>query len=119
MGITWLTGNSGAGKTTTAIALKNLLESQGRTVCLLDGDEVRARYKEPLGFSKAERWKHNINVAEEALAQKDNYDAVIVAVICPYKALRKKIKKLTKCKFIYIDGGKEGADYPYDKPKLY
>jgi len=119
MGITWLTGNSGAGKTTTAIALKELFESQGMTVHLLDGDEVRKLYPKPIGFSKADRWKHNIEVGKEAVKQSKSHDIVLVSVICPYKTLRKKIKKLTKCKFIYIEGGKEGPTYPYEHPSLY
>jgi len=44
---------------------------------------------------------------------------VVVSLICPYKELRKKVKAITNCKFIYIEGGEEGKKYPFDKPKLY
>jgi len=111
--ITWITGNSGSGKTNLA---KQLIYGNKDAV-LLDGDELRK--KKSLGFSKQDRWKHNIEVAELAKKHEKAGLEVIVAVICPYKALRKKVKKITNCKFIYLEGGKTGNDYPYEHPKLY
>lgn len=119
MNITWVTGNSGSGKTNLAEALKVKFENEGKSVIILDGDEVRASYNVSLSFSKQDRWKHNINVAKIAVEKSKDYDIVIVSVICPYKALRKKVKKICKCKFIYLEGGKVGPNYPYDVPKLY
>ena len=29
------------------------------------------------------------------------------------------VKKITNCKFIYVEGGKEGEDYPFEKPDIY
>jgi len=39
-------------------------------------------------------------------------------VICPYRKLRKEVREITNCKFIYIEGGKEGKEYPFDKPNI-
>jgi len=117
--ITWFTGNTQAGKTTLAEALRSAFEKDGKTVYVIDGDVLRAKYKTKLGFSKADRWKNNLNAAEMAVELQKEYDHVLVAVICPYKTLRKKVKKLTKCKFVYIEGGKVGEQYPYDHPNLY
>ena len=44
---------------------------------------------------------------------------VLVSVICPYAKLRKIVKITTNCKFIYVEGGKEGEEYPFEKPDLY
>ena len=51
--IFWFTGLSGAGKTTVAIAVKPLLEAEGRTVMILDGDDVRKQSHAHLGFTEA------------------------------------------------------------------
>lgn len=51
----WITGLSGAGKSTTARDLACRLRSLGRNVVLLDGDELRSVYGEGLGFSTADR----------------------------------------------------------------
>lgn len=119
MSIIWIIGNSQSGKTMLANALKVKSESEGKRVVVIDGDEVRASYDVPIGFSKQDRWKHNINVAKMAVEKNKDYDIVLVAVICPYKALRKKVKKITKCNFVYLEGGKLGPNYPFDIPKLY
>lgn len=119
MGITWITGNSNSGKTTTSNALKVSFEAKGDSVFIIDGGLLRNTYKKKLGFSKEERWKHNINIAKMALEKLDKYDLVIVAAITPYKELRKKIKELTSCKFIYMEGGREEDAYYYDHPELY
>jgi len=51
----WLTGLSGAGKSTIATALALRLQRRGRTVTLLDGDVVRTHLSKGLGFSKDDR----------------------------------------------------------------
>ena len=51
----WFTGLSGAGKSTTAEALHALLMAEGRTVTMLDGDEVRLHLSKGLGFSREDR----------------------------------------------------------------
>ena len=51
----WFTGLSGAGKTTTADVLTDLLMEHGRQVTVLDGDVVRTHLSKGLGFSKEDR----------------------------------------------------------------
>jgi len=111
--IIFITGNSEAGKTTLARQMKT-----DKTI-LLDGDQWREIY--PTGYSKKERWDHNIRIAKVAkLLEKQGFD-VIVSFISPYKELRDKIKEMTGCCFIYLSGGKKGEDYPYEyeKDKFY
>ena len=51
----WFTGLSGAGKSTTAEHIVNLLLEKGRNVTVLDGDVVRTHLSKGLGFSKEDR----------------------------------------------------------------
>ena len=64
MFVIWLTGPSGAGKTTLAKALAEKLQSMGYRVEVLDGDGIRSKLYPDLGFSKEEREMHNRVVTE-------------------------------------------------------
>lgn len=115
--IIWITGQSGSGKTTLA----EQMASQDKNIFVIDGDVVRDSSIKKIGFSKEARWKHNLNMANiAAQTQRRGFD-VIVSAICPYKKLREEVQKITKCSFIYLDGGKVHKDYPYEyeKDKFY
>jgi len=109
--ILWLTGNSGAGKTTLAKKLKR------PDSVLLDGDEIREMYGD-WDLTETGRWRHNLRVARLAkLLEKQGFQ-VIVSVICPYEKLRQKVEKITNCTFIYLpfDGDDRVKDKPYERP---
>lgn len=53
----WLTGLSGAGKTTIGRLWRDELRRSGETVVFLDGDEMRSVFGVGLGFSGADRRK--------------------------------------------------------------
>lgn len=53
--VLWLTGLSGAGKTTISLILERRLAGEGYRVQLLDGDEIRQGLSPELGYSKEER----------------------------------------------------------------
>src|SRR4051812_32771425 len=65
-GILWLTGLSGAGKTTLAIELEKALFSQGYQVYSLDGDNIRHGLSADLGFSPGDRSENIRRVGEVA-----------------------------------------------------
>ena len=64
-GITiWFTGLSGSGKSTSAIALEQLLASEGYVCRILDGDNIRTGLNSNLGFSEEDRNENIRRIAE-------------------------------------------------------
>ncbi len=83
--VVWLTGLSGAGKSTVAEALAQRLRSLGQRVEVLDGDVVRQHFSKGLGFSREDRLENIRRVAYVAHLLARNGVAVIVALISPYR----------------------------------
>ena len=88
----WLTGLSGAGKTTVADALAALLEERGIRVEVLDGDEVRTNLSKGLGFSKEDRDTNIRRIGYVARLLSRNGVAVIAAAISPYRSVRDEVR---------------------------
>ncbi len=91
--VIWLTGMSGAGKSTTGQLLEQRLRAAGVTqVEVLDGDAVRTQLCKGLGYSKEDRDENvrRIGFVCELLAR--NGVAVIVAAISPYRAARDAVR---------------------------
>jgi sulfate adenylyltransferase/3'-phosphoadenosine 5'-phosphosulfate synthase len=84
----WLTGLSGAGKSTIAEALTARLRAVGRTVEVLDGDEVRTHLSKGLGFSREDRDTNIARIAFVASLLTRSGAAVITAAISPYADAR-------------------------------
>lgn len=89
----WFTGLSGSGKTTTAAALRALLEEMGYVVTLLDGDVVRTHLSAGLGFSKADRTTHLLRVAFVAGEIVRHGGIVVSATISPYRETRRECRQ--------------------------
>jgi adenylylsulfate kinase len=90
----WLTGLSGAGKSTIATALAAELRSQGRRVEILDGDVVRENLSKGLGFSKEDRDINIRRIGFVADLLTRNGVVVIVAAISPYRAVRDEVREM-------------------------
>jgi adenylyl-sulfate kinase len=92
--VIWLTGLSGAGKTTIAIELERELFHQGRQTYLLDGDILREGLCRDLGFS-AEARRENIRRAGEIAALFADAGIIVVAAfISPFRADRERVRAL-------------------------
>ncbi|WP_268797074.1 adenylyl-sulfate kinase [Pseudomonas huanghezhanensis] len=81
--VVWLTGLSGAGKSTIANALNEVLQSRGLKTAILDGDSVRGGLCRDLGFSVQDRDENVRRVAEVAALMADAGLTVLVALISP------------------------------------
>lgn len=79
----WFTGFSGAGKSTLAQALAIYLRTLGQTVCVLDGDDLRAELCKDLGFSEADRTENMRRAAAVAQLLNRQGITVIAALISP------------------------------------
>jgi adenylyl-sulfate kinase len=88
----WLTGMSGAGKSTTAHLLEQRLRQINARVEILDGDVVRTHLSKGLGFSREDREENirRIGFVCELLSR--NGVNVIVAAISPYRAMREEVR---------------------------
>ena len=90
----WLTGLSGAGKTTLALRLEQYFFSKGFKVFILDGDNVRNGLCNDLGFSEESRKENLRRVAEVATLMLDAGLIIICAFISPNAEDRKAIKNI-------------------------
>ncbi|GAC1655201.1 MAG: adenylyl-sulfate kinase [Vulcanimicrobiaceae bacterium] len=85
----WLTGLSGAGKSTIARQLGIELEAAGRPVEVLDGDEVRKLLSKGLGYSRVDRDANVARIAFVASLLVNHGVAVITGAISPYTQARR------------------------------
>jgi sulfate adenylyltransferase len=89
----FLTGLSGAGKSTIANVLRvKLLERGGRAVTLLDGDVVRKSLSAELGFSKPDRDANIRRIGFVAAEITKCGGLAICAPIAPYDEVRKEVR---------------------------
>lgn len=88
----WMTGLSGSGKSTIAIALERRLHEEGRFCVVLDGDNVRTGINGNLGFSDADRSENIRRVAEVAKLFVQNGIITICTFVSPTKAIREQAK---------------------------
>ena len=79
----WLTGLSGAGKSTVAYALEQVLHAHAWPSFVLDGDNLRHHLNSDLGFSAADRTENIRRTAEVARLMNDAGLTVISAFISP------------------------------------
>lgn len=91
--VIWMTGLSGAGKTTLAQALVNRLAAAGERVYLLDGDTLRSGLNADLGFSAADRHENVRRIGEVARLFFDQGYIVVVACISPYQQSRMAVRQ--------------------------
>ena len=140
----WLTGLSGAGKTTIADAVAGQLRTDGREAEVLDGDELRRGMSAGLGFSRVDRDTHvrRVGFVAELLAR--HGVVALVPVIAPYAATRDEVRAqhdvhgtgylevhvatpLAECRRRDVKGlyarvaageltGMTGVDDPYEEP---
>jgi bifunctional enzyme CysN/CysC len=140
----WLTGLSGAGKSTIANLVEKRLHILGRHTYLLDGDNVRHGLNKDLGFTEADRVENIRRVAEVGKLMVDAGLIVIASFISPFRSERWMARQLLgqgefievfvdtplevaearDCKHLYARARRgeiknfTGIDSPYERPEL-
>jgi bifunctional enzyme CysN/CysC len=92
--VVWMTGLSGAGKSTIANLVERKLHSLGCHTYLLDGDNVRHGLCKDLGFTDADRVENIRRVAEVAGLMVDAGLIVITSFISPFRSERRTAREL-------------------------
>ena len=90
----WFTGLSGAGKSTIAKRLTNMLQEYGRNPTVLDGDVVRTHLSKGLGFSKEDRDTNILRISFVAGEIVRHSGSVVCAAISPYRQARREARKM-------------------------
>lgn len=92
--VIWLTGISGAGKTTIASALGSLLRDMGVASLPLDGDVLRKGLSRDLSFTDADRLENMRRAAELAKLVSDHGQVAIASLISPSEEGRNLVRTL-------------------------
>lgn len=90
----WLTGLSGSGKSTIAVAAEKALNQLGRLTYILDGDNIRHGLNSNLGFSPEDRTENIRRIGEVSRLFTDAGIIVFSSFISPYRADRDAARKL-------------------------
>ncbi|MGC9942142.1 MAG: adenylyl-sulfate kinase [Verrucomicrobiota bacterium] len=92
--VVWLTGLSGAGKSTIARELKQRLSGLGRHAFILDGDSIRSGLCSDLSFSPPDRKENVRRISEVSRLFAEAGVICIVALISPYHADRHSARNI-------------------------
>ena len=92
--VVWLTGLSGAGKSTIAGALEKELFQRSMQTYVLDGDNLRHGLNSNLGFTPEDRAENIRRVSEVAKLMADAGTVVITSFISPYRIDRRLAREI-------------------------
>lgn len=92
--VIWMTGLSGAGKTTLARNLEMDLNKRGFLTQILDGDNVRNGINKNLGFSEEDRYENIRRIAEVSKLFLNAGIICINSFISPTESIRNMAKEI-------------------------
>ena len=101
-GVVWLTGLSGAGKSTIACQVENALFDMGYQASVMDGDTVRSGLCADLDFSTESRTENLRRAAEVASLFSDAGHIVIASFISPHDEGREFVRKILGDNFYLV-----------------
>ena len=113
--IIWLTGLSGSGKSTIAVALESLLFRRGIGCTILDGDNLRHGLCADLGFSLEDRAENIRRAGEVAKVMAESGLVVISSLISPFRKDREAVRNSCHAaglsfSEVYIDAPMEACE---------
>jgi adenylylsulfate kinase-like enzyme len=97
---------SGSGKSTLAEYIKDIYQKENYSVRIIDGDDIRDRDIEKLGFDRKDVEVNNLRIAKLCLESKDSgFDLILVPVISPYNDVRKRTRSLLEPHYhlVYVE----------------
>ena len=98
----WMTGLSGAGKSTIANELEKRLFTMGKHTMLLDGDNVRMGLNKNLGFDEKDRIENIRRIAEVSKLMNDAGLMVLTSFISPFRQDRRNAKDIIGDRFVEV-----------------
>ncbi|MBB83109.1 MAG: adenylyl-sulfate kinase [Myxococcota bacterium] len=90
----WLTGLSGSGKSTIAVAAEKALAERGHLTYILDGDNIRMGLNSNLGFSPEDRTENIRRIGEVSKLFTDAGIICFTSFISPYRADRDQVREI-------------------------
>jgi len=94
--VVWLTGISGAGKSTISAALMTALKEKGKSVFPIDGDDLRGGLSSDLSFTEADRIENMRRAAEVAQMASSCGLVTVVSLISPSAKGRQMVRELVR-----------------------
>ncbi len=116
-GVLWLTGLSGAGKSTIGMELERRLFQKGWQVTVLDGDNVRTGLCSDLDFSEQGRSENIRRVGEVAHLFAKAGMVVIASFISPLQADRDRVRAINPGAFHEVHVATDLAECERRDPK--
>jgi len=101
-GVLWLTGLSGAGKSTIATQVEKLLFQQGYLISILDGDTLRSGLNTDLTFSREDREENLRRTGEVASLFSKTGHIVLASFISPHHKGRETVKNIISDNFYLV-----------------
>jgi adenylylsulfate kinase len=109
----WLTGLSGSGKSTIAVAAEYELVKRGHLSYVLDGDNIRHGLNSNLGFSPDDRTENIRRIGEVAKLFTESGVIVMASFISPYRSDRDAARALMPAGDfleVYVDASLETCE---------
>ena len=117
--VVWITGLPSAGKSTFAERLEARLRLEGRSVCRLDGDEVRRALVPAPGYGAEERAQFYATLTNLAVLLAGQGHVVLVAATAHRREFRERARRLAQRYVeVFVDASPETVQ-KRDSKQLY
>lgn len=101
-GVVWLTGLSGAGKSTISARVEHALFEKGCLVTVLDGDSLRSGLNADLDFTRESRQENLRRASEVAGLFAATGHIVLATFVSPFQAGREFVRKIIRDEFYLV-----------------